>query len=83
MTLGVELDRDDLVERLALMSLDWGDEEEAIDLVDVLLRRFSVKDAWCWILFRCPDLDGTPLDLIQQGRSRDVLLYARGMVRGA
>lgn len=75
-----KIGRDDMVEMLDLMGLEWGDEETAVELVDLLLQRFNGTGAWCWMLFRCHALDGTPLDLIQQGKSREVFRYARQMV---
>lgn len=74
------IDREFIVEALTLMRLEWGDEAEAIDLVDLLLQQFNPFSAWAWLLFHCNDLGGTPLAMIQEGRSREVVVYARTMV---
>lgn len=62
------------------MQLDWGEEEEMIDLVDLLLTYFTPLSAWSWMLFPCAGLGDTPIYLIQEGRGRKVVRYARKMI---
>lgn len=71
--------RDELVEEIRQARLEWGDEEDAIDLADVLLTRYSPFEAFTWLGFYDAELDGTPLALLGEGKSRDVFQRARAL----
>lgn len=81
--LSVSLTRDEVVARLERLDLDWGDQDDAESLVDLLLERFTPTEAASWMLWSQTELDGrTPLYLISSGRSREVFKMARRMVAG-
>jgi hypothetical protein len=81
--LSVELTRDQVVGVLARLELDWGDEEDADSLLSILLARFSPTEAVTWILWPNHDLDErSPLDLLVEGRAREVFVLARREVAG-
>lgn len=72
--------RGDVLELLERQDLDWGDEEDAEALLDLLLGRFSPAEVGSFLMFYNYELRGTPLDLLSQGRSRQVFIHARRMV---
>jgi hypothetical protein len=81
--LSIELTRDQVVAELASMDLDWGDEEDATSLVDLLSERFTVTEAWTWIVWIEVGLGGrSPLAMLRDGRSREVFALARVVVAG-
>ena len=75
-----DLTRQDVVEDLLKLDLDWGDEEDAVRLVDVLLEVLTPAGAYIWLAFWDRELDGIPLAKIAEGRSRDVFRAARVLV---
>jgi len=72
--------RRSILDALSRLDLEWGVDEDAEDLADLLLRVYTPAEAMSWMFFHDPDLDGTPVALLQQGRSRDVFQAARRMV---
>lgn len=72
--------REYLIGTLEGMGLDWGDEEDAVALVDVLLETYSPDGVYIWLFFHNSTLGGTPLHLLELGRQREVLLEARRLV---
>lgn len=75
--------RESLITMINKLELEWGDEEEAHDLVDLLLQTYTPLEAATWIMFRCEDLLATPIYLIERGKTREVFQYARRMVETA
>lgn len=76
-------ERDELVAQIHQVGLDDFDMDDARDLVDVLLEAFTPAQVMSWLCFHDVGLDGVPLALVERGRHRDVLRYARGMVATA
>lgn len=72
--------KQDLIDGLERLDLDWGDEDDAKSLVEVILERYSPLDAWTWMAWIHPDLGVSPLEALRSGRSREVFMLARGMV---
>jgi hypothetical protein len=69
--------------RFCLRNLPWGVDEDADMLIDLLREGdYSYKDIATWLFFPdyLGDLEGTPLVLLEEGRSRDVFKEARKMV---
>jgi hypothetical protein len=69
--------RADVIKELSRLGLEWGDEEDAETLVDVLLEVYTPGLAMTWLFFWDVDLHGIPLDLLQDGRTREVFRAAR------
>lgn len=78
MTFGIS--RDDIIEVLAKMDLEWGVDEDAEMLIDVLLGRYEILEAYTWVFFYNPDFGTSPLTMLEMGRSREVFQAARGLV---
>lgn len=74
------LSREQIIDELAQLELDWGDEEDAELLVDLLLRRYRPFEVLTWLLFLCDELGGTPIELLTEGRGREVFREARQLV---
>lgn len=77
----MDLSRQQVLDRLAELELEWGDEDDAGTLVDLLLEVFSPMMAWTWLCFWWAPLGGLPLEVLEQGRGRDVFIEARRLVR--
>lgn len=80
MTDVADLTRATVVEELESLGLDWGDQDDAVALVDVLLAVFTPAGAYIWLAFYWEPLDGTPVVLLEQGRAREVFREARRIV---
>lgn len=74
------ISREGLIRQLEVLELDWGDEEDAIALVDILVPAFDPQQVFTLLFFHCPWLDATPVHAIEKGRAREVFQMARGMV---
>lgn len=79
--MALEVSRDNVEERLTMLS-DF-DAEDASELIDLLLERFTLVEAWSWILFYDYELCDIPLGMIERGRGREVLTHVRAMVANA
>lgn len=75
--LDIQVTRQDIEKGFAALELDWGDGEDADDLLDLLLTTYSTTDAWTWLMFYNKNLDGTPMQLLRTGRTRQVFIEAR------
>lgn len=73
----MEITKAQLVDELAKLELDWGDEEDLVALVDSLLLVHSPLMAWSWLCWYHNELGGVPIVLIKTGRVRDVCAAAR------
>jgi hypothetical protein len=71
--------REEIRERLDDL-VEWGDAENANDLIDLLLERFDLEGIYTWLFFHSTQLGGTPLHLLEEGRSRPVFQEARRLV---
>lgn len=80
MTDVADLTRATVVEELERLELDWGDQEDAVALVDLLLQAFTPAGAYIWLAFYWEPLDGTPVAMLEQGRAREVFREARRIV---
>lgn len=76
----MDLSRQQVVEAIGRLELEWGDEEDASALVDLLLEAHTTVGAMSWLCFWSDSLGGVPLELVAKGRSRDVFREVRGMV---
>jgi hypothetical protein len=65
-----------MIVELDNLNLDWGDEEDAKALVELLLQKHTIIGAWTWLMWPDDELYSTPLILLQQGKSRDVFRRA-------
>lgn len=65
------------------VGLDEFDMEDVGIVIDVLLEAFTPGMILTYMLFPAPDLSSTPVLMIHDGRMRDVLSHARGMVLNA
>jgi hypothetical protein len=72
--------REDIREALGHLSLEWGVEEDADVLIDLLLEAYTLEGAWTWLSFHNRHLGGTPLVLLEQGSARAVFREARRLV---
>lgn len=63
--------------------VEWGDAEDADMLLDVLLERTDLDGAYTWLFFHNQRLGGTPLHMMESGRSREVFVEARRLVAEA
>lgn len=75
-----DITRSCVLHQLNALKLDWGDEEDAIELVDLLCKAFSPQQVLTLIFFHCSSLGTTPLLAVEQGRVRDVFKFARALV---
>jgi hypothetical protein len=80
--LTIELTRQDVALTLERLDLDWGDEDDAKCLLDLLLERYTPTQAMTWLCWRSEELGETPLSALSKGAARDVFRVARGMVAG-
>jgi hypothetical protein len=80
MVLRIQVSKETLIQELEHMDLDWGDEEDAKDLVALLLERYTVTLAWTWLAWHNERLGGMPIVLLQEGRGREVFAEARRVV---
>lgn len=74
------LTREQVIDELGKLELDWGDEEDAVELVDLLLHRYTATEAITWLYWHNEQLGGSPLSLLERGKSREVFVEARGLV---
>ena len=72
--------REELIRQLQAADLDWGDEEDAVVLVDLMLEVYTEWETYTFLFFHCSWLGATPLFALEQGRARDVFSVARSMV---
>lgn len=72
--------RESLMKDISRAGLEWGDEEDAAGLVDVLLEGFTPLQAQTWLFLHDSELGGTPLIILEEGRYRDVVRRARFLV---
>lgn len=74
--------RQDVVDLLARerVDLDEFDQEDAAEIVDVLLEAYSPLEVMTWLCMPDRDLDSTPLMMVREGRTRAVMVAARRMV---
>lgn len=72
--------RETLLKEVSRCGLDWGDEDDAAELVDVLLETFTPLEAQTWLFMHDPELDGIPMAELEVGRGRAVRLRARRIV---
>lgn len=80
--LSIQITSDQLIKMIDNMGLDWGDEDDAHDLVALLLERYTPTEAWTWMCWPCVDLDlFSPITRLRDGRSRDVFAAARALSR--
>jgi hypothetical protein len=78
-----DLSRDGLLAQVKSVKLDWPDDEDAEQLVDLLCKKFTPQQALTLIFFHCSSIGTTPLLAIQDGRARDVFQFARALVAEA
>jgi hypothetical protein len=69
--------RETLIEALGKLELDWGDEEDAVELVALLLQTYKPEGVYTWLFFHNNRLGATPLYLLEMGRAREVFIEAR------
>lgn len=72
--------RADIREALGHLSLEWGDEEDADLLIDLLMESYTLEGAWTWLSFFNLNLNGVPLVLLEQGKAPIVFQEARRLV---
>jgi hypothetical protein len=77
--LRVQFSRAQLISGIKMLELDWGDEEDAEQLADLLLQSYGSVEAWSWMMWPCAALPGarSPLAALRDGMSRDVFVAAR------
>lgn len=78
-----EITRESLIAILEDFDLDWGDEEDAVELVDMLLKTYKAEGVYTWLFFHNSILHATPLYMLEMGKAREVFVEARrltGMV---
>lgn len=63
-----------------LADCDWGVDEDAAILIDILLQTFTLESVATWIFFYNTELHAVPLFLLEQGHYRDVFREARRLV---
>lgn len=74
------MSRDEVVEQVQYLNLDWGDEEDSVGIVDLLCKAFSPQDVFTLLFFHCAALGATPMHAVEQGRARDVIVFCRSLV---
>lgn len=74
------LSRERIEEILNNLALDWGVDEDASALLDILLESYSLDGAYTWLFFHNRNLGGTPLMLLEIGKHRLVFTEARALV---
>lgn len=77
----MDITREQIMSRLLELDLDWGDEEDAGELVDLLLSVFTPLLAWTWLCFWCDELCGSPLSALMAGQGRLVFAEACSIMR--
>lgn len=65
---------------MAHETLDEFDREDVDMIVDILLEGYSPLEIMSWLFFLDSGLEGTPLIMLAEGRTREVTLRARRMV---
>lgn len=74
------ISRQQIEEILTNLDLDWGVDEDASILIDILLEAFTLKEAATWLFFFDITLGETPLLLMINGGTRAVFVEARARV---
>ena len=73
----MEITRQEIRELLDDLDLGWGVDEDADVLIDILLESYDLHGAYIWLLFYDDELDGVPIALLENGRTRQVFRRAR------
>lgn len=77
--MGFSITREQIVVTLNRL-VNWGDAEDANELLDILLVHYSLEQAYTWLFFHNRELGATPLFLLEVGQARAVFKEARRLV---
>lgn len=79
----MDITRPEIEKVLANLDLEWGVDEDAASLLDILSEAFTLQQAYSWIFFHNCHLGGVALHMLELGQHRPVFAEARKLVAAA